>query len=182
MQKNKRELRQRMLDMRDSLDSSIKSIKDNRIYNKVINSIEYKDATNIFVYVSYQSEVDTHKIINKAIIDGKKVFVPKVISKEKGMEALEIKGLHDLTEGNYGILEPTGLDYIKPQTIDMVLAPGLAFDKKGGRIGYGGGFYDRYMKLISKSTVKIGICYDFQVVEEVIMDSNDVLVDKIITD
>lgn len=171
-----------MIKKRDVMESDLKLIKDNIIYNKVINSIEYKDAANIFVYVSYKSEVDTHKIISKAIVDGKRVFVPKVISNEEGMEALEIKGLHDFKKGSYGILEPMGSDYVKPQIIDLILVPGLAFDKKGGRIGYGGGFYDRYMKSTSKSTVKIGICYDFQMVEEVTMDFNDVLVDKVITD
>ncbi|NYC95123.1 5-formyltetrahydrofolate cyclo-ligase [Clostridium acetobutylicum] len=89
---SKKELRKNMVLKRDSLEPDLKSIKDNMIYNKVINSIQYKSANNIFVFVSYKSEVDTHNIIRTAIADGKKVFVPKVISKEKGMEAAEIRG------------------------------------------------------------------------------------------
>ncbi|AAK79064.1 5-formyltetrahydrofolate cyclo-ligase [Clostridium acetobutylicum] len=177
---SKKELRKNMVLKRDSLEPDLKSIKDNMIYNKVINSIQYKSANNIFVFVSYKSEVDTHNIIRTAIADGKKVFVPKVISKEKGMEAAEIRGFFDLEKSAYGILEPKSSNYIEPESIELLLVPGLAFDESGGRIGYGGGFYDRYMSLLDKSAVKVGICYDFQVIDKVIMNINDVPVDKII--
>ncbi|WP_349497239.1 5-formyltetrahydrofolate cyclo-ligase [Clostridium felsineum] len=182
MSSSKKELREKMILKRDALTSDLKLVKDNIIYNKVVNSIQYRNANNIFIFVSYKNEVDTHNIINKAIHDGKRVFVPKVISKEKGMEAIEIKGVSDLEKSSYGILEPKGFSYIEPKDIELVILPGLAFDKNGGRIGYGGGFYDRYMKLLKDSAIKIGICYNFQVVDKVIMDVNDVAVDKFITD
>lgn len=179
---NKNDIRKKMLDIRNSVDEYEKQIMDNKIFANVINSNEYKNSDNIFLFVSYNSEVDTHKIINYSLKHGKRIFLPKVISRKAGMEIIEIKSFSDLEKSKYGILEPSGENYASPEDIDVVFAPGLAFDKKGGRLGYGAGFYDRYLTLLKKSTSKIGLCYSVQVIENVPMEEYDIKMNGIITD
>lgn len=178
---NKNDIRKKILDIRNDMDEYEKQIMDNKVFKNVIDSKEYRNSTNIFLFVSYNSEVDTHKIINYSLEHGKRIFLPKVISKETGMETIEIKGFSDLEKSKYGILEPCTDKYASPEEIDVVFAPGLAFDKKGGRLGYGAGFYDRYLTLLKKSTAKIGLCYSFQVIENVPMEEYDIRMDGIIT-
>lgn len=179
---NKNDIRKKILNIRNNVDEYEKQIMDNKIFANVINSNEYKNSANIFLFVSYNSEVDTHKIINYSLKHDKRVFLPKVISRKAGMETIEIKSFSDLEKSKYGILEPSGENYASPEDIDVVFAPGLAFDKKGGRLGYGAGFYDRYLTLLKKSTSKIGVCYSFQVIENVPMEEYDIKMDGIITD
>lgn len=179
---NKNEIRKKMLDIRNNMDEHEKQEKDNKLFINIINSSEYKESTNIFLFVSYNFEVDTHKLINYSLEHGKRIFVPKIISKKDGMKVIEIRRFSDLKKGKYGILEPCEDECVKPEAIDVVFVPGLAFDKDGGRLGYGAGFYDRYLKLLKKSTPKIGLCYSFQVTENVPMEEYDVRIDGIITD
>lgn len=179
---NKKELRSQMIKLREAITKEEKSILDKKAFINVINSKEYNRAKNIFIYVSYKSELYTHEIIKYSLKNGKKIFVPKVISKSEGMKAVEIKDFSDLSKSSYGILEPITNKYAEPSIIELSLTPGLAFDKSGGRIGYGGGFYDRYMKNLKGSAVNIGLCYKLQIIERVPMDEFDVRVDGIITD
>lgn len=178
---NKNDVRKKILDIRDNIDEHEKQIMDYKVFTNIINSNGYKNSTNIFLFVSYNSEVDTHRIINYSLENGKRVFLPKVISREAGMETIEIKSFSDLEKSKYGILEPYGNKYASPEEIEVVFAPGLAFDKKGGRLGYGAGFYDRYLMLLKKTTAKIGLCYSFQVIENVPMEEYDIKMDGIIT-
>lgn len=180
--KTKTELRKFMMEKRKALSKEQKKKFDLIIFSKVIKSNYYKKATKIFIFVSREDEVNTIDIINHALNHNKIICVPKVISKLQGMEVLEIKSLMDLEPGKFGILEPKlGNTIIKGETIDLVLLPGLAFDKEGGRLGYGGGFYDRYLTKITSNTPKIGIGYDFQIIAKVIMERYDNYIDGVIT-
>lgn len=103
------------------------------------------------------------------------------------MDAVEITSLDNLIESSYGILEPSiEENFITPNELDLIVVPGVAFDKNRGRIGYGAGFYDRYFKKINeeniKRIVKLALAYDFQVLDKVPMDERDVPVDHIITE
>lgn len=179
---SKKELRKIMSEKRKHILTEDKKIYDKKIYDNLINSREYKNAKTIFVYVSYNDEVYTHDIIVKAIKDGKKVCVPKVISKQQGMCAIEIKALEDLKPGAYGILEPDSTsEKIDESEIDLILLPGLAFDESGGRLGYGGGFYDRFLRKTRFDVQKIGLAYELQIVENVVIEDFDEKVEKIIT-
>lgn len=178
---NKLELRKAMIGKRKLIDEAKKKLKDKNIFNTVIDSKEYNNAENIFIYVSYNDEVDTHEIIKYSLKVGKKIFVPKVISKKLGMEIIEIKDFSELKKSNYGILEPETSNYAEPSVVELALIPGLAFDRNGGRLGYGGGFYDRYLKLLNTHTHKVGLCYDEQLVDRVPMEEFDVFIDSVIT-
>ncbi|MCR5792325.1 MAG: 5-formyltetrahydrofolate cyclo-ligase [Lachnospiraceae bacterium] len=145
----------------------------------------YKNAENILVYVSYNSEFPTRQLIEDSIACGKRVYVPKVEGK-RHMEFYEIKRLNDLVEGYQGILEPTGNEPVfDPATQSAVMfVPGLAFCKNTSlgiyRIGYGGGYYDTYLKKTVRDRVfTIGIGYDFQIVDKLPLEEHDETIDTI---
>lgn len=183
MGKDKKEIRKFMREKRKALTEEERGRLDNIIFDKLINSQEYKESKYIFLFVSYDTEIDTHRIIKQAIKDEKVLCVPKVISKEEGMIITQINKFEDLEAGAYGILEPKD-DTLKidETLIDVAYLPGLAFDKIGGRVGYGGGFYDRFLRKSRKDCKKIGLAYSFQVLEKVPMEQDDEFIDGIITD
>ncbi|MGE5628778.1 MAG: 5-formyltetrahydrofolate cyclo-ligase [Solirubrobacterales bacterium] len=179
---NKADIRKNILMKRDNISDMVKSEWDEIIFERVISTDFYKNSKDIFIFVSFRSEVDTHKIIKNAIKEGKNIYVPKVISKEEGMRAYKINNFEDMQKGYYGILEPK--EYcreISPIDIDLVIMPGAAFDKNGGRIGYGGGYYDRFLTLLKGNVKKVALAYKFQVLDLVPMEENDIRVDEIIT-
>lgn len=180
--KNKKDIRRVILEQRDKLESDIKAELDKKIFSELIKSEAYKNASVIFVFVSFKSEVDTHEIIKQALKDSKTICVPRINTKEREMETFKINSLEELKEGYYGILEP-GEDCpaVNGNNIDLVLMPGAVFDRQGGRIGYGGGFYDRFLSRMNKKVDKIALAYDFQILDRVPMDEFDVRVDGIVT-
>ena len=180
---SKIELRKKMIELRENLDNHSFEEYNRSILKKVIECDEFKKANNIFIFVSFNKEVDTHGIIEHCIDLGKKVSVPKVISKDLGMKAISIEGINELKPSKYGILEPEYEEdkIMTEESIDLVILPGLAFDSSGGRIGYGAGYYDRFLKKLNHNCKKVGICFDFQMVKKVPMDENDEYIDFVIT-
>jgi 5-formyltetrahydrofolate cyclo-ligase len=180
----KNSLRQQMKLKRSQLTAGSKDEMDRSIFDKLKQDETFLRANKIFIFVSLGQEVDTHKIILHALNLGKQVLVPKVISMAEGMKAIKINSLEELSPGKMGILEPTMemKEVANVQDIELVILPGLAFDKQGGRIGYGGGFYDRFIKNVNKEAKIIGICYDFQIVSKVPMEEHDVKPSKLITE
>lgn len=181
--RSKRQLRSEIESLKSSLSLEKRREYDKNIYETVMKSQFYKNSSIIFIFVSYNNEVDTHSIIKKAIEDGKIICVPKIISKKDGMKAVRIGDFNDLYPGAYGILEP--LDFsntIEPSNIDTIFLPGVAFDLSGGRVGYGGGFYDRFLKNAADNTNKIALSYSFQLMDSVPMEKEDERIDGIITE
>lgn len=183
----KKALRKEILTKRKNIDTAEKEEMDKKILDRFFESKYYKEAKKIFIYISYDSEIDTIKIIDKAFKDGKKIYVPRTEFESRLMDAVEITSFDNLIKSSYGILEPSiNTPYINPNELDLIVVPGVAFDKKGGRMGYGAGFYDRYFKKINKNNIekitKLALAYDFQVLEEVPMSAQDVPVDYIITE
>lgn len=179
----KTEIRKQVLEYREAIDISMRSKWDESIFNKLVNSDLYKKANTIFAFVSFRSEVDTHEIIKYAIKDGKTICVPKIQSKQKGMEIFKINGFEQLEKGYFGILEPTeGCSTIHSKGLDLILIPGVAFDRKGGRVGYGAAFYDRFLAELDKKVDKIALAYHFQVLDNVPMDEHDIRIDGVITE
>ena len=179
---DKRELRKHILTLRDNLSLDTRKQYDKEIFSKLINKDCYKDCKCIFIFVSYKSEIDTHSIIKKALEDKKVVCVPKVISKQEGMKAVQITDFNQLKPGCQGILEPVDFKCeVDVKKIDLVIMPGVAFDLNGGRIGYGGGFYDRFLVDVRKEVPKVALAYDIQIVDKVPMNELDMRVDDIIT-
>ena len=184
---DKKALRRKILDERKNINIVKKEDMDNKILDKLYESEYYRKSKKIFIYISYDSEINTKGIINKALEDNKKVYVPRTEFKNRLMDAVEIMSLDNLVESDFGILEPSIKEpYIDPNELDLIVVPGVAFDKQGGRMGYGAGFYDRYFKKISedniKKVMKVALAYEFQTLEKVPMNDHDIPVDCIITE
>lgn len=142
----------------------------------------YKDASVLYAYLSYNQEIETKFIIERAWADGKTVAVPKVLS-DGVMEFYEIKSFDEIELGYQGIPEPKGDGPVAAYKNVLILMPGLAFDKTGGRIGYGGGFYDRYIDRFEKrgtTFTKVALAYDFQIFVDLPIDEFDKKVDIIL--
>lgn len=179
----KKDIRKQILQQRESLNINIRLKRDEIIYDKLINSEFYKNAHTIFAFVSFKSEVDTHKIIKHALEDGKTICIPKIESKAKGIELFKITSFNQLKEGYFGILEPSNeCEAVEGYSIDLILMPGVAFDRQGGRLGYGAAFYDRFLSKLKKHVDKIALAYQLQVIDSVPMDDKDVPIDGVITE
>lgn len=149
------------------------------IITALTNSDDYARARNILCYWSLPDEVDTHDFVVRAA-EEKRIFLPVVDG--DNLRIREFTGVSSLTEGeSYSIPEPsTGSREVSLDEIDLVIVPGMAFDRNGGRMGRGKGFYDR---LLGGSSVrKVGICFSFQLVDEVPREAHDILMDRVISE
>ena len=137
----------------------------------------YRQAPSLYAYLSYNQEVRTGEILRRCLADGKRLAVPKVCGDE--MEFLWLEDLEAVAPGAYGIPEPVADGPVADDPAALVLMPGLAFDRQGGRMGYGGGFYDRYLSR-HPGHPTIALCYGFQLVDRVEMEPHDIPVDAVL--
>ncbi len=139
----------------------------------------FQRAEWVYIYIDYKNEVMTGEIMTKALSMGKRVASPKVV--EKDMIFYEIQSLKDLEPGYFGIQEPReGLPVADCETALLVM-PGVAFDKQKHRVGYGGGFYDRFLEKHTE-LYKVALAFEFQLFEEVPVEPTDILPDMVITE
>ncbi|NMA95637.1 MAG: 5-formyltetrahydrofolate cyclo-ligase [Clostridiales bacterium] len=183
MMRSKDDIRKAIYKRRSELDDKEKSFMDDKVFKRLIEHKLFKSSEAIFIYVSFDGEVDTHRIIDYALDEGKIVCVPKIHTKEEGIMVTKIDNLSSLIEGYFGILEPpAGSKQMDIEDMDLIIMPGLAFDEDGNRVGYGGGFYDR---LLAKSQVRvprIALSYTFQLFNSLPSNRWDEKIDIIITD
>ncbi len=171
---DKREVRKKYTKVRANIEN--RDEKNKKIRENLKNLEIYKEAKSVFVFISYKSEVDTKKIIEDIIKDGKKLLVPLV--KGKDMIAVEVRGIEDLEPNKMGILEPKSGEEVL--NVDLTITPGLAFDSEGYRLGYGGGYYDKFFAKVD--TIRMGIGYSDQIVEEVPHEDYDKKLSYLLTD
>jgi len=159
---------------------------DRQIRERVESLAAYQKAARIFCYVSTEEEVDTRTFLEDALKDGKRVAVPKCRKVSQGgtkgiMDAVEIRSLDDLQPGAYGILEPKDGCWVVPSDqLQLCIVPCLAASKNGGRLGYGGGYYDRYLPLTGG--IKVVLCREELVLEDVPLESHDCRMDMLVTE
>ncbi|MDI6757173.1 MAG: 5-formyltetrahydrofolate cyclo-ligase [Endomicrobiia bacterium] len=154
----KNHLRKKIRTALDDMSSAALRSKSQKIAARLRTMGVYSSARRILFFVSKKDEPDTRDLIKKALASGKKVFVPRVSL--KGLEAVRIEDLDDLSVGAYGIDEPPR-DFISSSSslIDIVLVPGLAFDARGARLGRGKGHYDRFLANVPRRRI-VGIVFD----------------------
>lgn len=149
------------------------------ILDKLMNMEEYKQSTCIYAYASFKNEVMTKPIIQKALSEGKKVALPKVVGKE--IKFFYIESEKDLLESSYGILEPKEECEKAEDKNALLIMPGVAFDKNNNRVGYGAGYYDKYLEK-PNNHYKIALAYKFQVFESICYDEHDIKPDIVLTE
>lgn len=173
----KKALRKESLEKRDLLQKEDIIGKSKAIKEKLFLLSEFINAKTIAFYVSKGSEVFTHNII-KELLGEKRILVPKVLDNE--IVFSEIDNFNELKPGKFDILEPVEIKEANHNEIDLIIVPGIAFDKKGHRIGYGYGYYDKILKKINCK--KIGLVFSLQIVDKIPKEDYDVAVDKVITE
>lgn len=176
---DKRTLRKHFRDLRYHMDPARKNMVDYAIFTKFLNSDLFDQAKSIFIYVSVADEVDTFEIIRRSIELGKAVYVPYITDRDEGlMIPIRIYDLDKLIPGEFDI--PTSYTMETIENPDLTIVPGLGFDKDKNRMGYGGGYYDRYLNKAETKSVGL-FASDFEV-EEIPTDEYDHKLDYIITE
>lgn len=151
------------------------------IQGAFLETENFQRARSVVVYSPIHYEVDTELIVSSALASGKKVAFPLVVGHE--LIFREVPDVSNLVKGSFGILEPcsTGQPF-DVEDADILVVPGVAFDLNGHRIGYGKGYYDKTIHRLEGHGKLVGLCYDFQLVDEILGESHDVKMDLIITD
>lgn len=185
---NKDVIRKMILQKRNQLSATDCKQVSSLLLHRLLKREEYVTADELYTYVSYGTEADTFGLITSALESGKKVYVPKIL--EKGvMEFYQIFDLGNLVPGKFGIFEP---DLTAANSVPCPLSqaknpifvmPGVAFDRHGNRIGYGGGYYDRYLRGLGYQKVtKAALCYECQLTDTILTEEFDIPVDIIVTE
>ncbi len=163
-------IRKTIIQKREKLDNLKKNEKSIAIAKRLFAMDEFKKSKSVFCFLSSPAEVQTDWIIRKSLGLGKKVLVPFLDSEEESLQVACIPSMDiEFVAGPYGVREPTS-KFRKAtnfSSIDFIIAPGLAFDSFGNRVGYGGGFYDKFLKKISRRVVRVAIGYGFQLLDKV---------------
>ncbi len=180
----KEQIRKRIIQVRNQMPGAEVSEKSSIIAEKVLKTPEYEEADNILLYADYRHEVMTREIFDDALLLKKKVYFPKC-SEDGSMEFYQVISVKQLESGYKGIKEPVVEEAyhfcFDGREDTLIIVPGVAFDMQGYRVGYGKGFYDRFLQDKRQMTV-MGLCFAGQIVEEIPHDRYDIRMDKIVTE
>jgi 5-formyltetrahydrofolate cyclo-ligase len=182
---NKKELRKKIIDLRDQLPPEERKEKSNLIAENLFSLPAYREAKVVMFFISFGSEVDTKMMVEETIRRGKIALAPKALPKTRELVPSQIIDWDkDLAPGAYDIPEPREerLRPYEPERIDLLMVPGVAYDTKGNRLGYGGGYYDRFFSLLKPGTPLVALVFDLQIQGEIPVDEWDRRVDCIVTD
>jgi 5-formyltetrahydrofolate cyclo-ligase len=178
--RRKSELRRRMRELREAIPPGERARRSRAVGDRLFGLPEVRDARTLFLFSSFGAEVDTSSMIERAHAEGRRVLLPYVDG--AAMEAAEHAPGEELVPSFYGAGEPARREPADPEEVDALIAPGLAFDRAGRRLGYGGGYYDRWLRRLRSDAVRIGICFSHQVVDRVPAGSSDERVRIVVTD
>ncbi len=182
---SKLELRKKIIALRNALP--LQKLKDNSatIVTKLLALPEYRRAATVMAYVDFRNEVHTASILENALHQNKRLLIP--ITDVPNKKLIPSQVLHfpdDLTPGTWGILEPKPqcVRPVDPGEIDLVIVPGVAFDTAGNRMGYGGGFYDRFLPGTRVDTTLVSMAFELQVRSNVYPAEHDVRIHILVTE
>lgn len=179
----KKEIRKRILQLRNAMTSDEIATKSDEIVRRLTGLPEIRDASILMVFLSFGSEVRTDGIIRWGWENEKRIVVPRCRPEERRLTPCLLSEFSELETGHYGIREPkAGLARSVPAgEIDAVLVPAVAFDRRGYRVGYGGGYYDRFLPEVPKG-VRIGVAFCCQILSEIPVDPHDIPAERIVTE
>ncbi len=183
---NSSQLRQNILSARNHLTTDELRRQSTAVQKNLLNQKEIVNSSSIFVYVSFRSEVETMNLIQTFLNLRKTVTVPITRVNEKRLDAIQIRDPEtELAAGYCNIPEPREdvctKNKVHPSDIDVILLPGSVFDERGGRFGYGGGYYDRFVSS-TPNALRVGLAFDLQIIEKAPLQSHDEILDLIVTE
>lgn len=172
---------------RDSLSWRDRQIMSDRIVKNILLLKEIESSETLFLYVAFRSEVETINLIKELLLRGKQVVVPVTLVSEKRLLPVEIRDVDkDLVPGYCSISEPRlelrSSHVIESSKIDTIFLPGSVFDEEGGRMGYGGGYYDRFVAYEAPLAKRIGLAFEMQIVDKLTLQTHDEFLDLIVTE
>lgn len=180
----KKLIRTSVLQRRNSLTNQEIKEAEKRILDNLMTQKQYINSQNVFCYLSFRSEVPTKAIIEHCQQNGKNIYIPLCVTETKEMIVSLFDSGIKLTTSNYGVQEPSRetIKIADRNILDTAIVPGAVFDRRGYRIGYGAGYYDKFFSHTSKQIYKIALAYSFQIIDEVPKSDFDVPVDCIVTE
>jgi 5-formyltetrahydrofolate cyclo-ligase len=173
-------LRDKMRSVRGAIPSEEREALARQAERRLLGLDEVGAAATVLLFYSFGSEVATQGVGEHLLAQGKRLLLPYL--SPQGMEAAEVFPGDSLLPTGYGPREPSRRIPLDPGEVDLVITPGLAFDRRGFRLGYGGGHYDRYLTRVRPDTIRIGLAFSIQVVERVPEEPSDQKVHLVVTD
>jgi len=180
---SKDQIRREILRIRNSLSENEMVVNSNIISNMVISTKEYKKASSIGLYFPIGSEVNTIEIIKHSLATKRIISLPRIIDSNKILFFKIIENSFEdikMTKGKYGILENSMSDFIITK-MDLLIVPGIAFDLQGNRIGYGKGYYDRFLSKLKANNI-MALAFENQIIDKIPKTQNDIPVNVIVTE
>ena len=181
----KKDFRKKVIEYRNNKDTNFISTNSQKITEKLLSMNCVKDASTIMLYLDFNNEVKTDQLITKLISLRKTVAAPVTLKDERKLIPFKIANLKDgLNVGAYGIREPKKDPYneLNVEDIDILIVPAVAYDKDCYRLGYGGGFYDRFIELLREDAITIGIAFDLQIFDSIPKENHDAQLNYVITE
>lgn len=177
-------LRRKMLGQRQRLTTDQVKIWSQQVSQCMLKDPLFQQARTIMGYASFRNEVDLSPLLGRSLMQGKQLLLPVTDWEKQQILPVAVERYPaDLRPGRYGILEPARDQKLWPlEAIDLVLVPGVAFDFQGYRLGYGRGFYDRFLTQLPRHTKIVGVAFNFQLVPTVFPEKHDVPLPVIITE
>ncbi len=148
---------------------------------------EYQAAGTVLFYVDIRAEVRTRPALPAALQSGKRIVIPWC-NEDGGLDLFPLESLDELDIGKFGVLEPRAelrtrrAKRVAPEEVDLVMVPGVAFDRRGGRLGHGKGYFDRLLKQVRADAPLVALAFECQMVDAIPMESHDVFMDKVVTE
>ncbi|MEJ2201154.1 MAG: 5-formyltetrahydrofolate cyclo-ligase, partial [Desulfuromonadaceae bacterium] len=176
----KKSIRASMLEQRRQLATAVYAELSRKVQDRLLETPEFAAAEILALYSPVANEVATDELFHRARRQGKRVAYPRV--RGELLEFVEVGQLAELTPGFRGILEPSGSMLVPLAGLDLLLVPGVVFDQRGHRLGYGKGFYDRTLHLSGRCAKLIGLSFEFQLVTELPVEFHDIGMDMLVTE
>ena len=178
----KEQMRENLRKLRAQIPPELSESACQGVWDIFRTTPEFQRAKGIGVFASVPDEINTYLILEGVLSSGKRLYLPKVVKGKTHFDFYPVSDIKTLAPGTFGILEPTGLKPADWTELDLVLVPGLAFDRQGNRLGFGKGYYDRVLPLLKKSTLIVGLAYSFQIVDKVPVSTEDVPVKALLSE
>lgn len=179
----KKILRKDMISKRKSLTKNDVESKSLAILENIKSLNLIEDANHVMIYMDFRNEVATSEFINFLKLKGKKIYIPRVNTTTNELDIYLISSNDDLILSNYGILEPNPEnEACDPKIIDLILSPGVAFTKDCYRLGYGGGFYDKFLISTREDVIVAALSFSMQIVDSIPVEAHDKQLNYIVTE